>query len=166
MRLTDAKLGGQDTRALNINYDIAAWGGFTHVFNDGENWIGQNWRDYNAISFWFLGSNTGAELQFEIFDNRNPDLDGDSAERYFARFPDDSYGWKQVELPFETFQRRSDWQPEGAPDDGFNLDAVSGYAFGLPAGTGGSFAIIAELQLVFLAGVSMPALHEAEEPVQ
>ena len=160
LRLTDAKLSGQDTRALNINYDIGAWGGFTHVFNDGENWVGQNWSDYNAISLWFLGSNTGAEVQFKIFDNRNPDLDGDSAERYFARFPDDSYGWQQVEIPFEAFQRRSDWQPEGAPDDGFNLDAVSGYAFGLPAGTGGSFAIIDDVRLIFLAGVSMPALTE------
>lgn len=160
--ITAAKRMGQEMQALNINYDIAAWGGFTHVFNDGENWTSQNWREFNAISFWFLGSNTGQAVQFEIFDNRNADLDGDSAERWFARFEDDAYGWKQLELPFTDFERRSDWQPEGAPDDGFNLDAVSGYAFGLPAGTGGSFAIIDDIELIFMPGVGLPTLPEQE----
>ncbi len=160
LRLTDAKRNGQEMRALNVNYDIAAWGGFTHVFNDGENWTSQNWREFNAISFWFLGSNTGQAVQFEIFDNRDPGRDGDSAERWFLRFEDDSYGWKQLELPFTDFERRSDWQPEGAPDDGFNLDAVSGYAFGLPAATSGSFAIIDDIELIFMPGHSLPELPE------
>lgn len=160
--ITEAKRQGQEMQALNVNYDIAAWGGFTHVFNDGENWTSQNWREFNAISFWFLGSNTGQAVQFEIFDNRNADLDGDSAERWFARFEDDAYGWKQLELPFTDFERRSDWQPEGAPDDGLNLDAVSGYAFGLPAGTGGSFAIIDDIELIFMPGVGLPKLPEQE----
>ena len=104
LRLTDAKRNGQEMKALNVNYDIAAWGGFTHVFNDGENWIGQNWRDFNAISFWFLGSNTGEAVQFEIFDNRDPSRDGDSAERWFTRFEDDSYGWKQLDDPLHSLR--------------------------------------------------------------
>ena len=166
LRLTDAKRNGQELRALNVNYDIAAWGGFTNVFSDGENWISQNWREYNAISFWFLGSNTGQAVQFEIFDNRNANLDGDSAERWFSRFDDDAYGWKQLEIPFIDFERRSDWQPEGAPDDGFNLDAVSGYAFGLPAGTGGSFAIIDDIELIFMPGLSLPELPQQEAVVE
>ncbi len=166
LRLTDAKRNGQELRALNVNYDIAAWGGFTNVFSDGENWISQNWREFNAISFWFLGSNTGQAVQFEIFDNRNADLDGDSAERWFSRFDDDAYGWKQLEIPFSDFERRSDWQPEGAPDDGFNLDAVSGYAFGLPAGTGGSFAIIDDIELIFMPGLSLPELPQQEAVVE
>ena len=162
LRLFEATRSGDQTTALTIDYEIAAWGGFTHVFNDGENWIAQNWRAYNAISFWFLGSNTGAEIQLEIFDNRDPNRDGNSAERWFYRFPDDSYGWKQVEVPFEAFQRRSDWQPEGAPDDGFNLDAVHGYAFGMPPGVGDAFAIIDDVMLVFLPGVSLPGLPAPE----
>ncbi len=166
LRLTEATRGGEQSTALTINYDISAWGGFTHVFNDGEVWTSQNWRDYNAIAFWFLGFNTGAEVQLEIFDNRNPDMDGDSAERWFIRFPDDSYGWKQLEFPFSDFERRSDWQPGGAPDDGLNLDAVAGYAFGLPAGTGEAFAIIDDVQLVFLAGVSLPAATAAPEETE
>ncbi|MCY4538617.1 MAG: family 16 glycosylhydrolase [Chloroflexi bacterium] len=165
LRLTDAKRNGQETRALNVNYDIAAWGGFSHVFNDGDNWTSRDWREFNAISLWFLGSNTGGAVQLEIFDNRDPKRDGDSAERWFARFDDDSYGWQQLEIPFADFDRRSDWQPEGAPDDGFNLDAVSGYALGFPAGTGGSFAIIDDIELIFMPGVDLPELPEQEAAV-
>ena len=88
-----------------------------------------DWRDYNAISFAFLGNNTGGAIQVEIFDNRNPELAGDTAERWFYRFMDDAYGWRLIEIPFVDFQRRSDWQPTGAPDDGLGLDAVSAYAF-------------------------------------
>ncbi len=163
LSLSEAKRGGQPSTALTVNYDISAWGGFTHVFNDGENWTSQNWREYNAIAFWFLGFNTGAEVQLEIFDNRNPEMNSDTAERWFIRFIDDSFGWKQLEFPFSDFQRRSDWQPGGAPDDGLNLNAVSGYAFGFPAGTGKAFAVIDDVQLVFLAGESLP---EAEAPIE
>ena len=163
LSLTEAIRSGKPSTALNVNYDISAWGGFTHVFNDSEIWISQNWREYNAIAFWFLGFNTGADIQLEIFDNRNPELTGDTAERWFTRFTDDSFGWKQLEFPFSEFQRRSDWQPGGAPDDGLNLDAVSGYAFGFPAGTGRAFAIIDDVQLVFLAGYSLP---ETDTPVE
>ena len=163
LSLFRAKRGGQESGALNMNFDIAAWGGFTHVLNDGENWIGMNWRDYNAISFAFLGNNSGGTIQFEIFDNRNLDLAGDSAERWFYRFDDDAYGWRLIEIPFIDFQRRSDWQPSGAPDDGLGLDAVSGYAFGLPAGIGSAFVIIDEVQLVVLQGVASPAAAVVEE---
>ena len=152
LRLTDAARSGSDTRALTIEYDIAAWGGFSVVHTDGENWIGEDWTDYNTMSFWFLGSNTGQEIQVEIFDNRNPDMTGDSAERWFYRFTDDSYGWKLVEIAFSDFQRRTDWQPDGAPDDGLNLDAVSGYAFGFPAGTGNQVAFIDDVRLLAVSG--------------
>ena len=163
LSLFTAKRGGQESGALNLNFDIVAWGGFTHVFNDGENWIGMDWRDYNAISFAFLGNNTGGVIQFEIFDNRNAELPGDTAERWFYRFVDDAYGWRLIEIPFVDFQRRSDWQPSGAPDDGFGLDAVSAYAFGLPAGIGSAFAIIDEVQLVVLQGVDSPVTATVEE---
>lgn len=167
LSLFQAKRGGQESTALNISYEIAAWGGFTHVFNDGENWVGQDWRDYNAISFAFLGNNTGGAIQIELFDNRNPDLAGDSAERWFYRFEDDAYGWRLIEIPFVEFQRRSDWQPEGAPDDGLGLDAVSAYAFGLPAGISGGFAIIDDVQLALMPGVSLPeSAAQAEEAAE
>ena len=167
LRLTEATRSGEQSTALTVNYDIAAWGGFTHVFNDGEQWTSVDWQNYNAIGFWFLGNNTGSTVQFEIFDNRNPELDGDSAERWFYHITDDSDGWRQIEIPFDAFQRRSDWQPGGAPDDGFNLNAVSGYAFGFPAGTGGAFAVIDDVQLVFVPDVGLPELPTAvEEPAK
>lgn len=156
LNLIDAVRGSDDTRALAVNYDIGAWGGFSSIFNDGAEWVGQDWSNYNAISFWVLGSATDAEIQFEIFDNRNPDLDGDSAERWFYRFVDDSRGWTLHEIPFVDFQRRSDWQPDGALDDGFNLNDVSGYAFGMPAGVGSKVAVIDDMRLIVMGGVDMP----------
>ncbi len=161
LRLFTAKRGGQETIALNADFDIVAWGGFTHVFNDGENWTTQDWRDYNSISFAFLGANSGGTIQFEIFDNRNPEQAGDTAERWYYRFDDDAHGWRLIEIPFVDFARRSDWQPGGAPDDGFNLEEVSGYAFGLPGGSG--FAIIDDVQLIFRPGLEMPELPASEE---
>ncbi|MCB9455649.1 MAG: hypothetical protein H6671_06650 [Anaerolineaceae bacterium] len=46
-------------------------------------------------------------------------------------------GWRQFTIPFDLFQRRTDFQPSGAPNDGLGLDQVSGYAFGFP-GCGGA----------------------------
>lgn len=157
LSLTDATREQTTNRTLTIKYDIATFGGFSYVLtDDGETWTSQDWTAFNAITFWFLGSNTGAEVQFEIFDNRSPDSDGDTAERWFYRFADDSYGWKLVEIPFKDFQRRSDWQPDGAPNDGLNLDAVSGYAFTMPAGTGPKIAFVDEVGLFVMPGVAMP----------
>lgn len=59
----------------------------------------------------------------------------DTAERFEASFVDDSTGWRQVSLPFTDFERSAD-QPAGAPDDGFGLDEVWGYGFGVPSGSG------------------------------
>ncbi|MGZ0711330.1 carbohydrate binding domain-containing protein (plasmid) [Coraliomargarita sp. W4R53] len=59
----------------------------------------------------------------------------DTAERFATSFTDDEAGWQFVELPFDAFERSS-VQPEGAPDDGMGLTAVTGYEFeisGIPA---------------------------------
>lgn len=156
LRLVEAVRANETTQALVVDYDIETFGGFSHIFTDGTNWTTQDWTQHNAMSFLYMGSNTGAEVQFEIFDNRNPDQDGDSAERWVYRFVDDSFGWKQVEIPFIEFERREDWQPDGAPDDGLNLNAVSGYAMNFPVGVGSNVAIIDEIRLILMAGVDMP----------
>ncbi len=117
-------------------YNISAWGGFTHAFSDNGEWVSQDWSAYDGLRFWLYGNNTGKLIQVEIFDNQALGSTGDSAERYYTRITDNYTGWKQFHLPFSIFQRRTDWQPSGAPNDGLNLTAVSGYAFGLPAGTG------------------------------
>jgi beta-glucanase (GH16 family) len=58
----------------------------------------------------------------------------DTAERWTATFGDDFEGWREIEIPFGAFQR-GDEQPEGAPDDGLNLDEVRGYGFRFPDGS-------------------------------
>ena len=139
-----------NSTVLEINYDIGAWGGFTHVLTDGENWLSQDWTAYNAVRFWLYGNNTGGAVQVEIFDNRNPNITGDSAERWYYRIADDYEGWLEFTIEFRSFQRRSDWQPGGAPDDGLGLDKVSGLAFGFPASAGAQTAYLDDVQLVTL----------------
>ena len=164
LSLTDTTREGVTNRALTIQYDITTFGGFSHVLTvDGETWDSQDWTAFNAITFWYFGSNTDAEVQFEIFDNRNPESDGDTAERWFYRFVDDSLGWRLIEIPFVEFQRRSDWQPDGAPNDDLGLTEVHGYAFTMPAGTGPKVAFVDDVGLFIMPGVAMPG---EEAPVE
>ena len=113
---------------LAINYDIGAWGGLTHAFTDGDNWLSQDWTSHNALRFWLYGNNTGGTIQVEIFDNRNPNLNSDTTERWFYRITDDYDSWMAFTIPFRSFQRRTDWQPGGAPDvnldEGFHVYAI------------------------------------------
>ena len=95
----------------------------------------------------FLLKPDGGVIQVEIFDNRAPDATSDSAERWFYQITDDFEGWQHVSIPFAEFQRRSDWQPGGAPDDGLGLTEVHGYAFGMPAGVGAHTVYLAQVEL-------------------
>ena len=127
----------EETRhILVVDHQIADWGGFTHAFTDDalSAWQYRDWSAFDGIRFWFKGSATGQEIQFDLFDNRNPSMRGDSAERFYYRFRDETEEWRQVDIPFERLQRRTDWQPAGAPSDGLTLTQVWGYAFGFPPG--------------------------------
>lgn len=132
---------------LMVDYNIVDWGGFTHAFADGNDWVSQDWSRYDGVSFWLYGNNTGGTIQTEIFDNQQLGNTGDSAERWYYRITDNYTGWQFFRIPFSAFQRRSDWQPGGAPADGLTLTAVSGYAFGLPNGTGAKVAYLADYSL-------------------
>jgi len=57
----------------------------------------------------------------------------DTAERWEATFADNFEGWQQVVVPFASLTRSAE-QPDGAPDDGLNLDEIWGYGFELPEG--------------------------------
>lgn len=131
--------------AVNYNIDSAGWGGFTYVFTDGSNWTSDNWANMGEFDFMFYGNNTGKQVQIDIFDNRNPKETGDSAERWYYRFDDDAKGWRAFSIPFGLFQRRTDFQPNGAPDDGLGLDQVSGFAFVFPAGVGAQVAYLDDI---------------------
>ncbi len=147
---------------LAVTYDIGSWGGFTSVFNNGTDWIGMDWTAYNALTFWLYGNNTGGMIQVEIFDNRNPAQTGDTAERWYHRIADNYAGWQQFTIPFDLFQRRSDWQPNGALNDGLGLTDVSGYAFGFPAGVGLHTAYLDDVGLTTIEDVSVVTISGAE----
>jgi len=125
--------GSLPNTVLKVTSNIESWGGFTDAFKDGNDWGKQDWSRYDGVRFWFYGTNSGKLIQIEIFDNRQLENLGDSAERWYQRFTDDFSGWKQISLPFAQFQRRSDYQPGGAPNDGLNLTDVSGLAFNMPS---------------------------------
>ncbi|HBX68549.1 MAG TPA: hypothetical protein DEH25_03975 [Chloroflexi bacterium] len=118
-----------ETQALSFTYDLIingwgyAYGGFNHIFAET-----QDWSQYDGFSFWFYGENSGNTIQIELWEN-GPDAN--NSERFDYNFVDDFTGWKLFELPFSTFSRGTDWQPGGAPNDGFTLTEMWGYSFGL-----------------------------------
>ena len=123
---------------LRADHRIASWGGFSHAFEDEgvTRWVGRDLSPYAGLRFWHKGDGRGGTVQVDLFDNRNPNATGDSAERWFYRFLDDSTEWRLIEIPFSSFARRMDWQPAGAPNDGLGLDEASGWALGFPPGEG------------------------------
>ncbi|GGJ48822.1 carbohydrate binding domain-containing protein [Deinococcus roseus] len=127
---------GADNHVLVTPVDIKQWGGFTHDFSLAVNGSkgSVDLSAYSGLRFWFKGSGSGKNIQFELLDNRGKDQNTDTAERFFYRFPDDSSDWKQVVVPFSELQRRTDFQPAGAPSDGLTLKEVWGYALNLPQG--------------------------------
>jgi len=132
---------------LTINYNIDQYGGFTHAFEQFGEWASQDWSRYDGVRFWLYGLNTGGVIQMDLFDNRGLGTSGDSAERWYYRVTDNFSGWRQISAPFPAFQRRTDFQPAGAPNDGLNLTDVSGYAFGWPAGMGARTAYLDQMEL-------------------
>ena len=93
-----------------------------------------------AIEFWFNGSNTGATIRLEISDNRPVGSTTDTAERFEYKFVDNSTGWRFFSVPWGSFARRTDWQPVGAPNDGFTLTQIWGLNFS-PISGAGSFQL-------------------------
>jgi len=125
---------------LRVDHRIASWGGITHAFFDDAmtRWVPVDLSGYAGLRFWYAGDGRGGQVQVDLFDNRNPNSTGDSAERWFVRFTDDTTEWRLVEIPFASFARRTDFQPGGAPNDGLGLDQASGWALGFPPGEGTS----------------------------
>src|SRR5262249_23690212 len=119
--------------ALQMDANIAAnsWGGVGKYFS-----AAQNWSTYNHMDFWFYGSNTGSVFRVEILDNRAAGSTTDTSERFEYRFTDKGLGGRHSTLPWSAFTRRADWQPAGAPNDGFTTAAIWGLNFALTSGQG------------------------------
>jgi beta-glucosidase len=117
---------------LQLNTDIKSggWAGFTHALANEtlDTWTPQDWSTYEGLAMWVFGNGTGGTLFVDIQDNRNPDSTVDDAERWSYDIPDDFEGWQYIEMPFEKFRRKD--IGNGAPNDGFTLTEVHGYAVG------------------------------------
>jgi endoglucanase len=107
----------QGTYAMNVDYSIVSggYGGVSKTFSTP-----QDWTAYTTFEVVFYGSNSGNTIVYEISDN--------GGERFVYSFTDNFSGWKTMSIPFSSFTRRTDWQPSGAPNDGFTLTGVEGYA--------------------------------------
>jgi beta-glucanase (GH16 family) len=121
---------------LQMDYDVTSFGVVIHGFGDetATEWVTQDWSAFEGLQFELYGRGTGTALFVDVIDNRNPGSTTDDGERWSAAFTDDVEGWRTVQLPFADMTRKE--IGNGAPNDGFDLNAVHGWAFGTLA-TGG-----------------------------
>jgi endo-1,4-beta-D-glucanase Y len=117
--------------AMNVQYSVTSWAGVSQGYLTG-----QNWSAYQSFDFWFYGNNTGNTIRLEVSDNRAAGGSGDTSERFEYKFVDNASGWRHFSVPWASFQRRPDWQPAGAPNDGFTLTQVWGFDFAPITGAG------------------------------
>lgn len=138
---------------LQVNFATAIWAVMIHGFENAaaDQWVNQDWSAFGGISFWLYGQGNGASLFVDVIDNRNsPAQPRDDAERYSVTFTDDTAGWKLVQLPFTSFARKD--IGNGAPNDGFTLIEVHGWAFGTTT-PGAQSYFIDDVQLYGVAPV-------------
>jgi hypothetical protein len=121
---------GSGNNVLAMTGNVTAFAGFIHGFENAavDTWIPQDWSTYEGLRIWVYGQNTGTTLFIDVLDNRNPGSTSDDAERYTVSFADDFSGWQLFEFPFSSFVRKE--VGNGAPNDGFTLTDVHGYALG------------------------------------
>ncbi|MFI5690679.1 glycoside hydrolase family 3 N-terminal domain-containing protein [Kribbella sp. NPDC051586] len=130
-------------KVLHGTYNISGYGGFSHDITYDVN--PADWSVYKGIRFWWYGQNTaplppgsGKRIFFEIKDGG---ANAEASELWNTSFTDDWQGWHQVEIPFSQLVYRGDYQPVGGIDQILNLTHMWGYAFTMPVGTPGEFAI-------------------------
>jgi beta-glucosidase len=130
---------------LDVPYHVTQYGGFSHDLS-----APQDWSSYGGFGFWVKGTGSGQRVEFEIKDGGS---DGEHAELWQAFFTDSTAGWQQVQEPFGSFVRRTDFQPSGAPTDGhLDLTAMWGYAVNLPGNSSGELVF----DQVSLTGSAVP----------
>ncbi len=118
-----------DNGLVQVDFNITDFGGFGGEF--ATNVGPQDWSLTDGFSFWFYGTGSGFAYQAEISDNRS-DPNSDTSERFDYVFTDDTAGWQRIFIPWSDFTRATDFQPGGAPDDGFTLTEIWAWAIVLP----------------------------------
>uniref|UniRef100_UPI0033406AC6 carbohydrate binding domain-containing protein n=1 Tax=Tessaracoccus lapidicaptus TaxID=1427523 RepID=UPI0033406AC6 len=121
---------------LKGDFTVDSFGVIIHGFEDGDakQWVSQDWSAYEGLQFQLYGQNTGTNLFIDVIDNTAPGTTTDTAERFSAAFVDNFTGWKTIQLPFTDMARKE--IGNGAPNDGFGLTEVHGWAFGTLATSG------------------------------
>jgi beta-glucanase (GH16 family) len=114
----------------DLTLGVGQWAVFVHNFtNDAADaWVPQDWTSYEGFSLWLYGNNTGGTIFLDILDNRNPGSTTDDAERWSLDIPDTFSGWQYFQFSWDQFNRKD--IGNGAPNDGFTLTEVHGYAVG------------------------------------
>ena len=128
---------GPENTVLEVTTEVAAFTGVSHFFTDDTvtEWVPQDWSGYEGFALWVYGQDTGTGLFVDVLDNRTPGSTSDDAERWTVSFVDDFSGWQLLEWTWDEFARKG--VGNGAPDDGFGLSEVHGWAFGATS-TGGA----------------------------
>jgi len=132
---------------VDVDADSSSFAGFAHHFENPalDTWTPQDWSMFGGIGFWFHGSNSNADLFFDILDNRTPGSTTDDAERFTVAFVDDFVGWQFLEFPFSAFMRRD--IGNDAPDDGLTLTEVWGYGLGVSDTSGPRIFYLDDVEL-------------------
>lgn len=122
---------------LAMTGTVDAFAGFVHLFENetADTWTPQDWSAFAGFRVWIYGQNTGTTLFIDIIDDRTNGSTTDDAERFSVEFTDDFSGWQQLEFPFSSFNRKE--IGNGAPNNGFTLTNVHGWALGM-LNTGGN----------------------------
>lgn len=124
----DIKYSGR--QSLKITYDTVP-GGYMWVARGfglaakNATWLAApeeiSWEKYNAFSFYVYGSNSQAQIAFDIKDNGN--------EMWRFLITDNFQGWKQIVCPLNEFFVRSDWQPDHTDKNGVLDIPIKSYQF-------------------------------------
>lgn len=110
----DQKYSGE--QSLKIVYDAVSGGymwvarGYNLDVKGAAQWNvapeSVDWPKYKAITFYMNGSNSGANIAFDVKDA--------SKEMFRFMIKDDFTGWKKIVCSFDQFFPRGDWQPSDA----------------------------------------------------
>lgn len=119
-----------DNTVLRLEAEVQAFAGLSRLFaNEAlDTWTPQDWSGYAGVALWFYGQDSGTAMFLDVLDNRNQDSTTDDAERWTVSFVDDYEGWRLLQWNWDAFARKG--VGNNAPDDGFGLEAVHGWALG------------------------------------
>lgn len=123
--------GAEDgNTVLRGTFATSAFGVVVRAFpnDDLTEWVPQDWSTFEGMGFWMYGNGTGTDLFIDVIDNRNPDSTRDDAERFSVAFTDNWTDWQFLTFNFDDFTRKE--IGNGAPNDGFTLTEIHGYAIG------------------------------------